>query len=196
MRVGFGALLSWTTWRQCRSRKTIRYHNPNWRSGPGLIALPLRVHLFRRMREHAKLSTAYPLVINAAWFIVKGLGYVDQRRGHGKITRLSNTVYCYWPFSAGIKNSVTGLELFLAPPVEMAIDHVSNGSVSDLQASKVFYEKALAPLADFWLSGPDPNGSRTGEVKNTMHIAFAGTRAQVHAFHEAAIQGSSILAPE
>ncbi|KAF8684562.1 Glyoxalase bleomycin resistance protein dioxygenase [Rhizoctonia solani] len=91
----------------------------------------------------------------------------------------------------------------------MAIDHVSNGSVSDLQASKVFYEKALAPLgyklihdispyaigfgtgsykADFWLSGPDPNGSRTGEVKNTMHIAFAGTRAQVHAFHEAAIQ--------
>ncbi|CAE6368513.1 unnamed protein product [Rhizoctonia solani] len=95
----------------------------------------------------------------------------------------------------------------------MPIDHVSNGCISDLQASKAFYEKALAPLGykmiydispyaigfgtvsykgDFWLSGPNPEGSRIGEVKNTTHIAFKGTRAQVHAFHEAAIQGLNL----
>ncbi|CAE6445934.1 unnamed protein product [Rhizoctonia solani] len=93
----------------------------------------------------------------------------------------------------------------------MPLDHIGNGNIADLQASKVFYEKALAPLgykvihdisphalgfgtgpytADFWLSGSSPteSGPERREVTQTMHIAFKGTRAQVHAFHEAAIQ--------
>ncbi|CUA69445.1 hypothetical protein RSOLAG22IIIB_14010 [Rhizoctonia solani] len=93
----------------------------------------------------------------------------------------------------------------------MPLDHVGNGNITDLQASKVFYEKALAPLgykvvhdisphaigfgtgpytADFWISGSgstNPESERR-EAGQIMHIAFKGSRAQVHAFHEAAIQ--------
>ncbi|KAJ1302861.1 hypothetical protein OPQ81_003163 [Rhizoctonia solani] len=90
----------------------------------------------------------------------------------------------------------------------MPLDHIGNGCIADLQASKTFYEKALAPLGykvihdispyaigfgtgpykpDFWLSGC-PTRPERREVTQTMHIAFQGSRAQVHAFHEAAIQ--------
>lgn len=88
----------------------------------------------------------------------------------------------------------------------MTIDHVGYGRVTDLQVSRAWYEQALAPLGykvvidispqaigfgtnaykpDFWIAGSeDPSRG----VTTSMHIAFSGTRAQVHAFHEAAIK--------
>ena len=81
----------------------------------------------------------------------------------------------------------------------MILDHVGF-NVSDLSASKAFYVQALAPLGigvviegegwamlgapgkpQFWIgSFGDPPGS--------IHVAFtADTRAQVRAFHEAAL---------
>ncbi|KAB5590030.1 Glyoxalase/bleomycin resistance protein/dioxygenase [Ceratobasidium theobromae] len=85
----------------------------------------------------------------------------------------------------------------------MPLDHVGYGCVSDLATSRAWYEKALAPLRykvvmdyspqavgfgvsvykpDFWLATTKP------QVTTSMHVAFKGTRAQVHAFHEAGIQ--------
>jgi catechol 2,3-dioxygenase-like lactoylglutathione lyase family enzyme len=78
------------------------------------------------------------------------------------------------------------------------IDHVNIG-VSDIEASKAFYEGALAPLGltalmagpwgvgfgrdgkpEFWISNRGPSGP--------LHVAFASPdRATVDAFHEAAI---------
>jgi catechol 2,3-dioxygenase-like lactoylglutathione lyase family enzyme len=78
------------------------------------------------------------------------------------------------------------------------IDHVNLG-VRDLDASRSFYERALAPLEitvlmdfeavlgfgrdgmpAFWISDRDPSGP--------LHIAFAAAdRSAVDAFHEAAL---------
>lgn len=83
----------------------------------------------------------------------------------------------------------------------MIIDHVGI-PVSDLKRSKAFYLKTLAPLSigmvmevegaaglgkggkpDFWIGVSD-----TGAVTGTVHLAFvADSRAQVRAFHEAAM---------
>src|SRR2546423_1002836 len=78
------------------------------------------------------------------------------------------------------------------------IDHTGI-SVSDFERSKAFYRAALAPLGyellmefpggagfgvpprpDFWIGQGEPN-------RPAIHIAFAATRAQVDAFHRAAL---------
>ena len=79
-------------------------------------------------------------------------------------------------------------------------DHVVFG-VSDYEASKAFYLKALEPLGlAVVLEGPlgvemSPKGSKaslclfqTAEKPAHLHLAFtAGTRQQVDAFHRAAL---------
>jgi catechol 2,3-dioxygenase-like lactoylglutathione lyase family enzyme len=87
------------------------------------------------------------------------------------------------------------------------LDHVTL-VVSDYAASKAFYEKALAPLGvrvlvefgqacgfgrekpDFWI-GTGPASFHTPEqlrIITPTHIAFAArSRAEVHAFYDAAI---------
>ncbi len=90
----------------------------------------------------------------------------------------------------------------------MLIDHITL-VVSDYARSKTFYERALAPLGvkplmefgkacgfgreakpDFWI-GQGPSSFHTPEqlkVITPMHVAFAArTRAEVDAFHQAAI---------
>jgi catechol 2,3-dioxygenase-like lactoylglutathione lyase family enzyme len=82
------------------------------------------------------------------------------------------------------------------------VDHVGF-AVADYGASKAFYEKALAPLgmkllmefggaaAGFGKSGrPSFFLEAHGEpVRGRLHVAFrAESRAQVDAFHEAAIE--------
>lgn len=78
------------------------------------------------------------------------------------------------------------------------LDHIGI-QVADVQKSKAFYEKALAPLGykvllafdeavgfgvdqpDFWISA--------GSDKGATHVAFAAkTRAEVEAFHAAALE--------
>ena len=86
------------------------------------------------------------------------------------------------------------------------IDHTGI-VVADFAAAKVFYQQALAPLGyslimevpthitggvgvagfgeggkpDFWITGGEPN-------RPPLHVAFAAaTRAQVDAFHQAAL---------
>ena len=86
------------------------------------------------------------------------------------------------------------------------IDHVGF-NVKDVHASKAFYDRALAPLAIGVIVtvGPDQTGGRTylgygkdgkpffwfgddPELGNKLHVAFAaGTRAEVDAFHAAAV---------
>jgi catechol 2,3-dioxygenase-like lactoylglutathione lyase family enzyme len=79
------------------------------------------------------------------------------------------------------------------------LDHVKF-TVTDLEASKRFYERALAPLGyrivveeegyaafgagdhaipDVWMS--------QGERRGTIHVALRANRSQVDAFHEAAV---------
>jgi catechol 2,3-dioxygenase-like lactoylglutathione lyase family enzyme len=77
------------------------------------------------------------------------------------------------------------------------LDHVAI-HCSDLEASRSFYEKALAPLGyeqlmafprgigfgrdgkpDFWISEGSPG--------DAVHVAFAADRPTVDAFHEAAL---------
>ena len=91
------------------------------------------------------------------------------------------------------------------------IDHVAL-IVSDYQASKAFYEKALTPTGHSRVVElPDPAGGevpiagfshaddsdlwiRQGEpVRPPLHIAFrVPTRAAVHAFHEAALAAGGV----
>ncbi|KAG9122856.1 hypothetical protein FRC07_000591 [Ceratobasidium sp. 392] len=92
----------------------------------------------------------------------------------------------------------------------MPLDHIGIGGIKDFDASRVFYEQALAPLGykilmtfpnvvgfgtgvcspDFWIAGCDARPSDTpAQVPATgVHVAFKGTRTQVHAFYEAALQ--------
>lgn len=43
---------------------------------------------------------------------------------------------------------------------------------------------------DFWLASGEKDGATTTAAVTTgMHVAFKGTRAQVNAFHEAALKG-------
>ena len=83
----------------------------------------------------------------------------------------------------------------------MIIDHIGI-PVSNLQKSKVFYEKALAPLGissmmefdvavglgkggkpDFWIGA-----RKNGGASDPAHVAFvAESRAEVDAFYEAAL---------
>jgi catechol 2,3-dioxygenase-like lactoylglutathione lyase family enzyme len=84
------------------------------------------------------------------------------------------------------------------------IDHVGF-AVSDYERSKAFYERALAPLGHTLLMefsgaaagfGPTDGGKPSffleahGEpVRGRLHVAFAAeTRAQVDAFHAAALE--------
>ncbi|KAF8592973.1 Glyoxalase/Bleomycin resistance protein/Dihydroxybiphenyl dioxygenase [Ceratobasidium sp. AG-I] len=91
----------------------------------------------------------------------------------------------------------------------MPLDHIGLDQVANLQASRAFYEKALKPLGyevrmdfspaaigfgtstyavDFWIAGgKDGENSAAKTVLASGHVAFKGTRAQVQAFHEAAI---------
>ncbi|KAG8739696.1 hypothetical protein FRC10_005257 [Ceratobasidium sp. 414] len=95
----------------------------------------------------------------------------------------------------------------------MPLDHVALGRIKDVEASRVFYEKALAPLGykvqmsfpkvygfgsspympDFWIADVDvrPSEVPIPVTNGGTHVAFKGTRAQVHAFHEAALQDNS-----
>lgn len=82
-------------------------------------------------------------------------------------------------------------------------DHVKFG-VSDFAASKAFYVQALAPLGVVVVAEGDPaygvemahpDGDvslclcQTDEKPAHLHVAFrAGSRAQVDAFHRAALQ--------
>jgi len=82
-------------------------------------------------------------------------------------------------------------------------DHVKFG-VSDFAASKAFYLQALAPLGIVLVSEGDPSYGaelchpdgkvslcifQTAEKPAHLHVAFvAETRAQVDAFHRAALQ--------
>ena len=79
------------------------------------------------------------------------------------------------------------------------IDHLGV-SVSDLDRSIAFYTKALAPLgytlirkyenaaAGFGINGKPDFWIGKGEPKGKVHVAFrANGRAQVRAFHEAAL---------
>ncbi|KAG8718816.1 hypothetical protein FRC09_012058 [Ceratobasidium sp. 395] len=96
----------------------------------------------------------------------------------------------------------------------MPLDHVGIGGIKDFDASRAFYEQALAPLGykilmtfphvfgfgtgmcspDFWIAGCDAGcDARSSDVPVPMstsgtHVAFKGTRTQVHAFYKAAIQ--------
>ncbi|KAF8602088.1 Glyoxalase/Bleomycin resistance protein/Dihydroxybiphenyl dioxygenase [Ceratobasidium sp. AG-I] len=92
----------------------------------------------------------------------------------------------------------------------MPLDHVAIGQVADLQTSRTFYEKALKPLGyevrmdfspaaigfgtstysvDFWVAGKKGDETpATQTVSASGHVAFKGTRAQVQAFHDAALQ--------
>lgn len=78
-------------------------------------------------------------------------------------------------------------------------DHIGFG-VSDPGRSRAFYQQALAPLdiavagqGEDWtmMRGPAGGGfwfGRTGQVASPVHLAFAATtRAQVRAFHAAAL---------
>ncbi len=82
------------------------------------------------------------------------------------------------------------------------LDHVGF-AVADYERSKAFYEKALAPLGYTLLmefSGAAAGFGKTGRpsffleghgepVRGRLHVAFAAeTRAQVDAFHAAAIE--------
>jgi catechol 2,3-dioxygenase-like lactoylglutathione lyase family enzyme len=92
------------------------------------------------------------------------------------------------------------------------LDHVSL-VVSDYKRSKTFYERALAPLGikllmevgdgagfgkgdkpEFWI-GPGPASFHNPEqlrIITPIHIAFvASNRAQVEAFHAAAIEAGA-----
>ncbi|WP_341504214.1 VOC family protein [Gallaecimonas sp. GXIMD4217] len=83
-------------------------------------------------------------------------------------------------------------------------DHIGI-NVSDLEASKEFYEKTLKPLGvslaqevDGWV-GFGEQGKATfwismeGEAHEPMHIAFkAGDRAAVDAFYEAALDAGAV----
>ena len=89
-------------------------------------------------------------------------------------------------------------------------DHVKFG-VSDYAASKAFYLKALEPLGVTVLSeGPPAYGVELGQPKGKvslclcqtqekpahLHLAFvAESRAQVEAFHRAALQAGEGRAP-
>jgi len=75
-------------------------------------------------------------------------------------------------------------------------DHVAI-PVSDLERSRRFYEQALKSFDPkvafesegqvvFQLGSGDFFGLRTGQVA-PVHVAFAGDRSEVHAFHEAAV---------
>jgi catechol 2,3-dioxygenase-like lactoylglutathione lyase family enzyme len=84
----------------------------------------------------------------------------------------------------------------------MILDHIGL-SVSDPASARAFFTKALAPLGitlvkevegwsgfgrqgrpQFWFGA----GHTTNEAQKPMHIAFAAeSRAQVRAFHEAAL---------
>ncbi|KAG8722167.1 hypothetical protein FRC08_006281 [Ceratobasidium sp. 394] len=92
----------------------------------------------------------------------------------------------------------------------MPLDHVALGRLEDVEATRVFYEKALAPLGykvqmsfpkvygfgtspyttDFWIADVNvrPSEVPIPVTNGGTHVAFKGTRAQVHAFHEAALQ--------
>ncbi|KAG8722166.1 hypothetical protein FRC08_006280 [Ceratobasidium sp. 394] len=94
----------------------------------------------------------------------------------------------------------------------MPLDHIGIGRIKDFDASRAFYEQALAPLGykvlmifpglvgfgtgacgpDFWIAAYDACSSDTpakGPVcTGGTHVAFKGTRTQVHAFYEAALQ--------
>ncbi|KAG9087162.1 hypothetical protein FRC06_002700 [Ceratobasidium sp. 370] len=96
----------------------------------------------------------------------------------------------------------------------MPLDHVGIGCIKDFDASRAFYEQALAPLGykvlmtfpnvvgfgtgmcspDFWIAGSDARPSDTPVPVCTggTHVAFKGTRTQVHAFYEAALKGLSM----
>jgi catechol 2,3-dioxygenase-like lactoylglutathione lyase family enzyme len=88
------------------------------------------------------------------------------------------------------------------PTRQVVIDHVTVG-VSDIEASRRFYEQALEPLGfreigawsdanreiAFGLEEANDFGiSEKYEPGGQLHIAFAAdTREQVNAFHEAAL---------
>lgn len=76
------------------------------------------------------------------------------------------------------------------------IDHISI-CVSDIEKSKAFYEAALKP-AGYQVQGEFPGsvllGAESGgsiwlleKELSKIHVAFTGTRADVDAFHEAAM---------
>ena len=78
------------------------------------------------------------------------------------------------------------------------IDHIGI-HVKDIERSKAFYTKALAPLgyelimkweqfAGFGIGGKPDFWIGKGEVKGAVHVAFrASGRAQVRSFYEAAL---------
>ena len=81
----------------------------------------------------------------------------------------------------------------------MMLDHIGF-SVHDYGVSKAFYEKALAPLGITVILGENDWGmlgrdgvpqvwfGAYGEPAKSIHVAFAAKdRAQVRAFHEAAL---------
>jgi catechol 2,3-dioxygenase-like lactoylglutathione lyase family enzyme len=94
------------------------------------------------------------------------------------------------------------MEQQVQDPVPRVVDHVGF-AVADYQRSKAFYEKSLAPLGLTLLmefSGAAAGFGRSGRpsffieahgepVRGRLHVALrADTRAQVDAFHAAAIE--------
>ncbi|MBZ9743471.1 MULTISPECIES: VOC family protein [unclassified Mesorhizobium] len=87
------------------------------------------------------------------------------------------------------------------------IDHITI-EISDLEKSKLFYEKAFAPLGYrlsfgkegvFWAF--DVGGGCLFEIQHTgekpplthLHVAFrVGSQAEVEAFHRAAIEAGAV----
>lgn len=83
------------------------------------------------------------------------------------------------------------------------IDHITIG-VADFERSRAFYDQALAPLGVRRLFDDEPDGVKLGgygddrpwfwlagekPVTGLIHFAFrAGTRAEVDAFHAAALR--------
>ncbi|KAG8769215.1 hypothetical protein FRC12_005092 [Ceratobasidium sp. 428] len=92
----------------------------------------------------------------------------------------------------------------------MPLDHIGLSRIEDVEKSREFYEKALAPLGykvqmsfgkvygfgpspysiPFWIADVNvrPTEVPLAPTVGGQHVAFKGTRAQVHAFHEAALQ--------
>ncbi|QRV95109.1 glyoxalase/bleomycin resistance protein/dioxygenase [Ceratobasidium sp. AG-Ba] len=89
----------------------------------------------------------------------------------------------------------------------MGLDHVGLCGMKDIDEAEAFYTQALAPLgykikipgmamgfgesiykADFWITAGPPVRGGPIPTEAAGHVAFKGTRAQVHAFHEAALQ--------
>jgi hypothetical protein len=103
------------------------------------------------------------------------------------------------------------MEQQVQDPVPRVVDHVGF-AVADYQRSKAFYEKSLAPLGLTLLmefSGAAAGFGRSGRpsffieahgepVRGRLHVALrADTRAQVDAFHAAAIEeaGPTMVRP-